>query len=44
MSPTSNDLLELFENRLLDTSLPISFHMMEIYQEADDQDATFLFR
>ncbi|KAG0031147.1 MutS protein msh5 [Podila clonocystis] len=35
---------ELFENRLLDTSLPISFHMMEIYQEADDQDATFLFR
>ncbi|KAF9392186.1 MutS protein msh5 [Podila verticillata] len=35
---------ELFENRLLDTSLPISFHMMEIYQEFDDQDATFLFR
>ncbi|KAG0036136.1 MutS protein msh5 [Podila clonocystis] len=35
---------ELFENQLLDTSLPISFHMMEIYQEADDQDATFLFR
>ncbi|KAG0347719.1 MutS protein msh5 [Podila humilis] len=35
---------ELFENQLLDMSLPISLYMMEIYQEADEEDATFLFR
>lgn len=35
---------ELFENQMLDLSLPISLYTMEVYQEPDCLEATFLFR
>ncbi|CAO3566882.1 unnamed protein product [Mortierella alpina] len=34
---------ELFENRLLDLTLPISLYTMEVYQERNGLEATFLF-
>ncbi|KAF9297295.1 MutS protein msh5 [Linnemannia elongata] len=35
---------ELFENNLMDLSLPISLYTMEVYQQPDCMEATFLFR
>ncbi|KAF9571647.1 MutS protein msh5 [Mortierella alpina] len=35
---------ELFENNLLDLTLPISLYTMEVYQERNGLEATFLFR
>ncbi|KAF9124810.1 MutS protein msh5 [Mortierella sp. 14UC] len=35
---------ELFENDLMDLSLPISLYTMEVYQQPDCMEATFLFR
>ncbi|KAF9289991.1 MutS protein msh5 [Mortierella alpina] len=35
---------ELFENKLLDLTLPISLYTMEVYQERNGLEATFLFR
>ncbi|KAF9949286.1 MutS protein msh5 [Mortierella alpina] len=35
---------ELFENRLLDLTLPISLYTMEVFQERNGLEATFLFR
>ncbi|KAF8944484.1 MutS protein msh5 [Haplosporangium gracile] len=35
---------ELFENDLMDLSLPISLYTMEVYQQPDYMEATFLFR
>ncbi|KAF9911820.1 MutS protein msh5 [Linnemannia zychae] len=35
---------ELFENDLMDLSLPISLYTMEVYQQPDSMEATFLFR
>ncbi|KAF9961209.1 MutS protein msh5, partial [Modicella reniformis] len=35
---------ELLENQMLDLSLPISLYTMEVYQEPDCLEATFLFR
>ncbi|KAF9106612.1 MutS protein msh5 [Mortierella sp. AM989] len=35
---------ELFENNLLDLTLPISLYTMEVYQELNCLEATFLFR
>ncbi|KAF9433070.1 MutS protein msh5 [Entomortierella beljakovae] len=35
---------ELFENQLLDLTLPISLNTMEVFQEPDSLEATFLFR
>ncbi|KAF9095287.1 MutS protein msh5 [Mortierella sp. GBA35] len=35
---------ELFENQLLNLNLPISLYTMEVYQQPDCTEATFLFR
>ncbi|KAF9348822.1 MutS protein msh5 [Mortierella sp. NVP85] len=35
---------ELFENQMLNLSLPIALYTMEVYQEPDCLEATFLFR